>query len=92
MSQRPPGEEFERRLRDVFRSRGLGVPVSPDALDRIHSGARRRQQRRTATSVTAAFLVVAITGVGVGIRNIDHRGGNDQVAAGSHTPVSSPVP
>lgn len=92
MSQQPPDEEFERRLRDVFRSRGLGVPVPPDALDRIHSGARRRQQRRTATGVTAAFLVVAITGIGVGIRNIEHHGGDDQIAAGSHTPVSSPLP
>jgi len=87
MSQQPPDEEFERRLRDVFRSRGLGVPVSPDALDRIHSGARRRQQRRTATSVTAAFLVLAITGIGIAVRTVNREGhGQSAAAASLHTP------
>jgi len=56
MSQQPPDEEFERRLRDVLSSRGLGVPVSPDALDRIHAGARRRQQRRSAAALYAAVV------------------------------------
>lgn len=91
MTQQPPDDEFERRLRDVFRSRGLSVPVSPDAIDRIHAGARRRQQYRTLASVTAAFVVVAIAGVGVGIRNAEHHGNNNQIAAAVRTPVSSPV-
>src|SRR5450432_3300179 len=89
MSQQPPDEEFERRLRDVFRSRGLGLPVSPDALDRIHSGARRRQQRRTATSVTAAFLVVVITGVGIAINSVVHDRGDRNVAAAQTSQAAS---
>jgi hypothetical protein len=64
-------DELERRLRDVLSSRSLGVPVPPDAIDRIHAGARRRQRRRTSAGVIAV-LVVAVAGIGVGVRPHGH--------------------
>ena len=66
MSQQPP-DDFERRLRDVLHSRGLSVPVPPDAIDRIHAGARRRQQRRNGASALGAVAVVAIAAVAIGV-------------------------
>jgi photosystem II stability/assembly factor-like uncharacterized protein len=72
MTQQPPDEEFERRLRDVLHSRNLGVPVPPDAIDRIHAGARRRQQRRAGASALGAVAVIAIAAVAIGVRPHDH--------------------
>ena len=65
-------EDLERRLRDVLNSRGLGVPVSPDAIDRIHAGARRRQQRRAVASSLGAVAVIVIAAVAIGVRPHDH--------------------
>jgi hypothetical protein len=76
-------DELERRLRDVLSSRGLGVPVPPDAIDRIHAGARRRQQRHSAASVIGAVAIIAIAAVGIGVRSSDHGSTN---TAGNHTP------
>jgi hypothetical protein len=67
MSQQPPDEEFERRLRDVLSSRGLGVPVPPDAIERIHAGARRRQQRRSGGAVVGAIAVIAVVAGAIGV-------------------------
>jgi hypothetical protein len=67
MSQQPPDEEFERRLRDVLSSRSLGVPVPPDAIERIHAGARRRQQRRSAGAVLGAVAVIAVVAGAIGV-------------------------
>jgi len=72
MTQQPPDEEFERRLRDVLHSRNLGVPVPPDAIDRIHAGARRRQQRRTGASALGAVAIIAIAAVAIGVRPHGH--------------------
>ena len=71
MTQQPP-DDFERRLRDVLHSRNLGVPVPPDAIDRIHAGARRRQQRRTGASALGAIAVIAIAAVAIGVRPHSH--------------------
>jgi hypothetical protein len=79
MSQQPPDEEFERRLRDVLSSRGLGVPVSPDALDRIHAGARRRQQRRSAAAALGAIVVIGVVAGAIGLNS----GGNGSTATAS---------
>ena len=65
-------DELERRLRDVLSSRGLGVPVSPDAIDRIHAGARRRQQRRTVASALGAVAIIAIAATAIGVRPHGH--------------------
>jgi hypothetical protein len=72
MTQQPPDEEFERRLRDVLHSRNLGVPVPPDAIDRIHAGARRRQQRRTGASALGAVAIIAVAAVAIGVRPHGH--------------------
>jgi hypothetical protein len=96
MSQQPPDEEFERRLRDVLSSRGLGVPVSPDAIDRIHAGVRRRQQRRSAVAALGAVVVIGVVAGAIGLSS---GGGNGSTATASKRtpstfgPVSaSPVP
>jgi hypothetical protein len=89
MSQQPPpDDEFERRLRDVLHSRGLGVPVPPDAMDRIHAGARRRQQRRTGASALGAVAIIAIAAIAIGVRPHGHSGST--VAANLRT--ASPLP
>ena len=102
MNQQPPDDEFERRLRDVLHSRGLSVPVSPDALDHIHAGARRRQQRRSAGAVLGAVAVIAVVAGAIGLNASGGRG--SRVATTFHAaspsvfapqsaiPVSSPAP
>jgi hypothetical protein len=60
-------DDLERRLRDVLHSRSLGVPVAPDAIDRVHAGARRRQQRRSAVAALGAVVVVAAVAVSIGV-------------------------
>ncbi|HEY0868879.1 MAG TPA: hypothetical protein VGD55_00630 [Acidothermaceae bacterium] len=96
MTQQPP-DDFERRLSDVLHSRNLGVPVPPDAIDRIHAGARRRQQRRTGASALGAVAVIAIAAVTIGVRPHGHASnvaGNLQTASPSLTaaPASSAAP
>jgi len=71
MTHQPP-DDFERRLRDVLHSRNLGVPVPPDAIDRIHAGARRRQQRRTGASALGAVAIIAIAAVAIAVRPHGH--------------------
>jgi hypothetical protein len=88
MTQQPPDEEFERRLRDVLHSRNLGVPVPPDAIDRIHTGARRRQQRRTGASALGAVAVIAIAAVAIGVRPHGHA---SNVAGNLRTASPSPT-
>ena len=90
-------EELERRLRDVLNSRGLGVPVPPDAIDRIHAGARRRQQLRTSASALGAIAIIAIAAVAIGVRPHDHRSTNTgALRTASPSPsigsASSPAP
>ena len=97
MTQQPPDEEFERRLRDVLHSRGLGVPVPPDAIDRIHAGARKRQQRRTGASALGAVAIIAIAAIAIGVRPHSHGSnvaGNLRTASPSPTaaPASSASP
>src|SRR6202043_3438128 len=87
MTQQPP-DDFERRLRDVLHSRNLGLPVPPDAIDRIHAGARRRQQRRTGASALGAVAVVAIAAVAIGVRPHGHA---SNVAGTLHTASPSPT-
>jgi hypothetical protein len=88
MTQQPP-DDFERRLRDVLNSRGLGVPVPPDAIDRIHAGARRRQQRRSAASALGAIAIIAIAAVAIGVRPHSHGGSN--VASNLRTASPAPI-
>jgi photosystem II stability/assembly factor-like uncharacterized protein len=59
-----PDDDLGRRLREVLRDGALNVPAAPDALDRVHAGARRRQHRRNAASSAAAVVVVAIAATG----------------------------
>jgi hypothetical protein len=87
MTQQPP-DDFERRLRDVLNSRGLGVPVPPDAIDRIHAGARRRQQRRTSASALGAVAIIAIAAVAIGVRPHGH---GSTTAANLRTASPSPT-
>jgi hypothetical protein len=87
MTQQPP-DDFERRLRDVLNSRGLGVPVPPDAIDRIHAGARRRQQRRTGASALGAVAIIAIAAIAIGVRPHGH--GGSTVASNLHTASEAP--
>ena len=87
MTQQPP-DEFERRLRDVLHSRGLSVPVPPDAIDRIHAGARRRQQRRNGASALGAVAVIAIAAVAIGVRPHGH---GSNVAGSLHTATPAPI-
>ena len=90
-------EELERRLRDVLSSRGLGVPVSPDAIDRIHAGARRRQQRRTGASALGAIAIIAIAAIAIALRPHDHgstlaahKGSPSPTTVVSSSPPASP--
>jgi photosystem II stability/assembly factor-like uncharacterized protein len=94
MSQQPPDDEFERRLRNVFRDRNLGVPVSSDAIERIHAGARRRQQRRSGAAVLGAVAIIGVAAIGIGAGPHGH---GSTVAANLSTPspsaaVSSSLP
>jgi photosystem II stability/assembly factor-like uncharacterized protein len=89
MSQQPPDEEFERRLRDVLHSRSLGVPVPPDAIDRIHAGARRRQQRRSATAALGAVAVIAVVAGAIGLGSGGH---GSTATASKRTPSTSTTP
>ncbi len=67
-------DDFERRLRETLHSRRLRVDPEPNALDRIHEGARRRQRRqRVATSSVAALAVVALAVTGVVLRPGQHQ-------------------
>src|SRR6185437_11277548 len=77
-------ENLERRLHDLLHSRRLSVDPAPDTLDRIHAGAKRRQQRhRVATSALSAVAVVAVVAVGVVVRPTHHTGA--PVAGGAHS-------
>jgi hypothetical protein len=82
-------DDLERRLRDVLSSRGLGVPVAADAIDRIHAGARRRQQRRTGASALGAVAIIAIAAVAISVQAHDH---GSTTTADGHTPSPTPVP
>jgi hypothetical protein len=81
-------DELERRLRDVLHSRNLGVPVPPDAIDRIHLGARRRQQRRARASALGAVAVIAIAAAAIGVRT---HGDGTTVAGKLGAPSASPT-
>jgi len=87
VTQQPP-DEFERRLRDVLHSRGLSVPVPPDAIDRIHAGARRRQQRRNGASALGAVAVIAIAAIAIGVRPHGH---GSNVAGTLRTASPAPI-
>jgi hypothetical protein len=79
-------DDLERRIRNVLRGRHLGVTPDPDALGRIHAGARRRQQRRSAGAVLGAVAIIGVVASGIALRQQDH---SSTVAAGKSTP--SPV-
>ncbi len=53
-------DDLERRLRSTLRGTHLSIEPDADALQRIHVGARRRQQRRVAASAGAAMAVVGL--------------------------------
>ena len=63
-----PDRDLERQLRDALRSRELAITPDDDALDRIHAGARRRQQRRTMTGAVAALTVIGLATAGIALR------------------------
>jgi hypothetical protein len=86
MSPRLPDDELERRLRDVLHDRGLSIRPDPGALDRVHAGARRRQQRRAVTSSLGAVLIVAVAAAAIAFRPHGH---TTQTAATTPTPTSS---
>lgn len=74
-------DDLERRLRDVLHSRGLGVPVAPDAIERLHAGARRRQQRRSAGAALGAVVIIGAAAVTIGLPTKGH---GSNVAANLH--------
>jgi photosystem II stability/assembly factor-like uncharacterized protein len=82
-------DDLERRLRDVLHSRGLGVPVPLDAIERIHAGARRRQQRRSAVAALGAVVVIGVVAGAIGLNVGGGHGSN--VAARVNTANSSAV-
>jgi hypothetical protein len=68
-------DDFERQLRDVLHSRRLSISPPPDALDRIHAGAKRRRRRQHAlTSGVAAIAVIGLAVAGVALRPTHHTG------------------
>ena len=88
-SNRPANDpdNLERRLHDLLHSRRLSVDPAPDTLDRIHAGARRRQQRhRIATSALSAVAVVAVVAVGVVLHPTHHTGTSVADGARSTSP------
>ncbi len=88
MSREIPDDEFDRRLRDVLRSRASAVTPDADALDLIHAGARRRQRRhRVAVSGGTALAVVAVAAVGITLRPTHHDG--SRLAGGASTTAST---
>jgi hypothetical protein len=86
MSPDLPEDDLERRLRDVLHDRGLGVPAAPDALDRVHAGARRRQRRRSAGAVLGAVAIIGAAAAGISLRPHAHPAA---VVADQHTASSS---
>jgi photosystem II stability/assembly factor-like uncharacterized protein len=68
-------DDFERQLRDVLHSRRLSISPPPDALERIHTGAKRRRRRQHAlTSGVAAIAVIGLAVAGVALRPSRHTG------------------
>ncbi|HEX7105043.1 MAG TPA: hypothetical protein VF218_03680 [Acidothermaceae bacterium] len=87
MSRHIPDDEFDRRLRDVLRSRALSISPDADAIDRIHAGARRRQRRqRVAVSGGAALAVIAVAAVGITLRPTHDNGSRLAGGPSSNTP------
>jgi hypothetical protein len=72
MSPERRDDDLERRLRAVLHGRAVGLPVEPDAIERIHAGARRRQVRRNATSSLGAVAVIAVAAAGIALRPHTH--------------------
>lgn len=94
-----PDDDFERRLRAVLHSRRLHVTADPDALERIHAGARRRQRRqRIATSGVAALAVIGLAVGAVMVRPAHHkavtadRGGTSRLTTPATTTARSESP
>ncbi|MGH8889496.1 MAG: hypothetical protein ACRDV3_06995, partial [Acidothermaceae bacterium] len=90
-------DNLERRLHDLLHSRSLSIDPAPDTLDRIHVGAKRRQQRhRVATSALSAVAVIAVVAVGVALRPTHHSGasvagGTPSVSPSAHAILNSTV-
>jgi len=85
-------DELERRLRDVLHSRALGLPVPSDAIDRIHAGAHRRQQRRVVASATAAALsvtAIVVAGIGISVRSPGHGSTAAKLNVASSSPAAA---
>jgi hypothetical protein len=98
MSPDLPDDDLERRLRDVLHDRGLGVPTAPDALDRVHAGARRRQQRGSTGAVLGAVAIIGAAAAGISLRPHSHpttvvadRTPSPSLSSPSAAPASSPI-
>jgi hypothetical protein len=62
------------------------VPVAPDAIDRVHAGARRRQQRRSAVAALGAVVVIAVVAGAIGLSAAGGGGSNVAAKLNSATP------
>ncbi|MDQ1485982.1 MAG: hypothetical protein QOJ62_1675, partial [Actinomycetota bacterium] len=85
-------DDLERRLRDVLHDRGLSITPGHDALDRVHAGARRRQQRRVVASGSVAVALVAVVGSALALRPHNPRPvvADNQHALTSSSPATTP--
>lgn len=60
-----PNDDLERHLRDVLHSRKLSISPPPDAIARIHAGAKRRRRRQHA--ITSGVAAVAVVGIALSV-------------------------
>jgi hypothetical protein len=94
MSHDSHDDDLDARLRAVLRSRDLSLDPRGDAIDRIHAGARRRQQHRAVASGLAAIAVVAVAAGAVALRPTHHEGPSagalsSSTVSATHSPTAS---
>lgn len=83
-------DEMERELRRLLRDDRLRVEPPPDALDRVHRGAARRQRRRRAAAGgLGAMSVVAVVAVALGLPLAQQQRGEDTAASAASASAES---
>lgn len=84
-------DEMERELRRLLRDDRLRMEPAPDALDRVHRGAARRQRRRRAAAGgLGALSVVAVATMAFSVPLVQQQRSEDTAAsAASASPESA---